>query len=434
MDQLTADNLTMRDVFFIGAQVGSGGYHNDCWQVGNGGTYKNWDIQRYGCFTAGGHSGVQGPIFPGHMTIGKGYIDDGAGGPGLNVQLTSPPIIHDPNSFFDEGADGSQFFTADGCISGADNARVASSNGHDQAVLTGITPRVCGSAASPIDVAAYSGENVNFKNIVHTGYSPWGMAVHSGHGTGGMQNFAYVGQVPKILYETNVTVNIVGNQMTTTGPTSSNVHYNAGLEYGQPGTGYGFTYPGLTGGTLFLTAKSAGSRYCIGDNGGCVYTLNRAPGDVSGVTISAVPPVGVPPLSQQVPIKQMNANVAWLHTGTHTYKDGFTSSGMQFPNFGGSSYSPGPPANTLLMNVYSTGTATPAISFLYGDPTTNLQTVPQATWENATDQETIALYCHFLMPKPGGPLDNGDGTFASPFKLVGGQGQWSDGTPIPGCN
>lgn len=433
MDVDNTEDLIMEDVLFYNPQVTVGGYHADCWQISNGASIKNWNIKRFGCLTAGGFGAAQGPIFPGHTTVGKGYISDGAGGAGFNVVLTAP--VADPNAFFTPSVVGSQLY-APGCIGPSENARVSASNLFNTATLTGISSRLCGSAVSPIDIATYTFENVNFQGMVHTGYSSWGMATHENHGTGGMQNFAYVGHVPQTLYTTNVTVNIVGNQLTTIGPTYSNAFYNAGLTAGSVGIGYYVGYPGLVGAGLRLTAKSAGSNYCIGDNGGCVYTLDRAPGDVSGVTISAVPPVGsTAPVNTLVQVLQMDADLDWLYTGgATTYKDGWSSAGMVWPKAGNAGYQSFPPINTTVTNVWGTNSAPGAIAFSNGDPKANLEAVPQATWDAMTAAEVLAMHCHFMLPKVGGPLDNGDGTFASPFKPVGGAGQWWDGTPIPGCS
>lgn len=440
MDVNVVNDLTMYDWLFYNPQVAVGGYHADCFQMTNGATAKNWDLRRGGCVTAGGYGPVQGPIFPGHSTRAKGYIDNGSGGAGLNITLVAP--VSDPNIFFDEGANRSQIF-APGCITAAENATIASSNGYDQAVLTGITARTCGSAVSPVDIYAYSMENVNARGIFHTGYGFSGWGQNSAHGTGGIQNFAYVHQTPQPTYATSAQISITGNTMTTLGATTSNATdvnatYNSGINWGSAEP-YVISYPGLTGGYLAATGKTSNgttSNCNTPTDTTCIYTLNRSPGNVTNVTATFVPPVGGTTASQSPQISFGNTAIPALYSGSgQTIKDGFVSPGLLFP-LGGGSYG-SPPSNMTVTNVWNSTTAPPSANFANGDPETAFQGISVATWNAMTPAQVLATHCHYLLGKAGGLLDNGDGTWASPFKPdsnANGMAEWYDGTDVPGCN
>lgn len=427
------DGFYMEDWLFWNPQVGPGGLHADCWQFGNGATVKNLTLKRGGCPLAGGQGPMQGPIFTGQATRGSGYIDNGAGGSGTKITL-APPVAN-PNAFFDPEKNGSQLLMPDCSITGATNARLSGSTA-SSGNLSNIPSQVCGSSGAPFDVATYSVENFNLQGIIYSGREFLGWTSNTSHGVGGLQNFAYINQVPQPIYTTTATnCTVSGTTLTCQAPTTSNAvyGYNAGVTAGGTGIGYVVTWPGITGATVTVTTRLSGSTYCNkSTDTSCSWTLSRAPGNVTGVTASFIVPVGIAPPASGPYIGINNSNRAWLHTGSQTLGNGFASGGCIFP-LGGGSFGP-PPANTTMTNCWNYTTAPPAANFDKGDPQVAFEAIPIATWNAMTPAQVIATFCSYTLAKPGGLLDNGGGSYSSPFKLVGGQGQWFDGTVVPGCN
>lgn len=429
----TPDDLTMHDSIWWAPEVSVGGYHADCYQLGNGVSVKNWDIKRLACVMAGGYGSPQGPIFPGHTTRAKGYIDDGTPAHGPGHRVTIPGPNPEPNTFYDPNKNGSQIIVPACGITGATNSRLSNST-TTSGDLSNIPDQICGSPSSLVDVGTYTMENVNLRDIVFTGTEFSGYGASASHGVGGLQQFAYVNQVPLTSYKTLATVNVVGNTLTVFAPTTSNAVYNAGITAGGSGIGYAVTYPGLTGATMYVTARLSGSQFCnLPTDTICTYTLSRTPGNVTGAAASFVPPVGLPPPTQSPQVNVSNSAYPFMHTGSgQSITNGFAGAGLGFP-LGGGAYGP-PPSNTTVTKVWSWTTAPVAANFDKGAPQANFDAITPSAWLAMDKDQILATYCSILLPKVGGLFDNGDGTYASPFKKVGGVGQWSDGTVITGCN
>lgn len=410
------------DVKLIAPMINDGDFHTDYWQFANGSTPKGYKFRRIAALQADGVVPSQGVFFGGGGSEGLVYVDDGtaAHGPGKVVTRTS--------GVFEASANGSHVYSGTD-IPFEDNIVLtcASSSCLSKTVgtLSLASDVIIGSPTSPVQLYAASNENVDLVGMIMTMSEPNGTLLGGSAGTSQIKNVTTVQHSPTPFSETEFTGVISGNNLTVSGPISSNIagtpvppiNAQMTLRYaGCAGDGTGATYNTSCG---VINSQTSGTHMMAG-----VYKLNSSPGDIGPVTMHAsfaFKPVGIPSGT----FRPGSCSSTDANRGT------FTVDGIYYQ--GGTSGSPCPPANMTITHSFFGVSALSGADFASGViPETTLEAINRSAWLAMTDDQKLATVCNAILPAAGGNLDGGGGVW---YGAVTGTGEWNDGsgTPIVGC-
>lgn len=409
-------NVTVTDNLCAAPFVAKVGVHVDAFQIASTATPPNLTVKRNFFVGAEGNSITQGPLFNLGLVTGTGYVSAAAGStsPGKHLTLVT--------GTFGTNSNGSQIYSP-GNILSTDNAIVSnSSTGGTSGDLSLATNVTIGSAASPVPIYSYGLTNMVMDGNIFMSATTNGYDIGYEQGTSSIGHFGYASQIPGAPYATSFIGTITGGTtLTVPLPVNGLVGIENGSHINFAGCPTCSTTTGVT------VTRTSGPSNCIGASGTCVLAMSVSETNQGPIAMTSTP---APPWTGVNPaiIKQENTTTAALHGGTFTRSNGWSQSGIvAIP---GPSY----PANTTDTNVFSGATTTGASAFSNGDPQTQAEAISASTWAAMSNAQLRAQYCHIWLPKVSGPLDLGGGNYAAPVKLVTGQGQWFDGTVIPGCS
>lgn len=404
VSQANSFNVVANDNMCIAPMINSA-VHTDSWQLQGGATPDGLTINGFWSIQADGDDQAQGAIFDGGGQVYKGHIAGGV------ITLTT--------GSFSTQSSGSHLYSDSGSpMAITDNVIMACASGHTsncagQTTGTVSTSGTLGSAGSPVNIYSVDRYNNHYDGMVYAGATFNGYAGGGEQGISSFKHFSYFQMNANPNYQVSYTGSASGSTLTVATQPVANI---AGVVTPIVAFGGRLNYTGCVYCGVGIAQQLTGPANGIG-----TYQLSTPTTITSQTIINS----NSYPVTGAAWVQDALCSTAALHGGTWTVDRGYSQNFVAMCT--------GQP-NLVQTNVITSGASITAADYATGViPQTTLFNISAATWKAMTPAQDKAAVCNAALPKVGGVLDLGDGTFIGAFTATGELQLDSGNIAIVGC-